>query len=106
MELGMLWFDGESQRPLQERLDRAARYYAQKYGRAANTCYVHPSTIGGVGGAAESRPSKREQCIAGLTVRASRTVLTNHFWLGVEEQVPVLPIGAPRGVKSTVQVAG
>ncbi len=105
MELGMLWFDGESQRPLQERLDRAARYYAQKYGRPANTCYVHPSTIAGTGRAPETKASKREQCVAGLTVRASRTVLPNHFWLGVEEQIPVLPIGAPRGVKSSVQVA-
>jgi len=106
MELGMLWFDGESQRPLQERLDRAARYYAQKYGRPANTCYVHPSTITNGAKAAESRATKREQCVAGLTVRPSRTVLPNHFWLGVEEQIPVLPIGAPRAVKSTVQVAG
>jgi hypothetical protein len=106
MELGMLWFDGEVQRPLQDRLERAARYYAQKYGRPANTCYVHPSTMTSGGRAAETKASKREQCVAGMTVRASRTVLPNHFWLGVEEQVAVLPIGAPRGVKSTVQVAG
>ncbi len=106
MELGMLWFDGEAQRPLPERLERAARYYAQKYGRPANTCYVHPSTMVTGGRAAETKASKREQCVAGLTVRASRTVLPNHFWLGVEEQLPVMPLAAPRSVKSTVQVAG
>jgi hypothetical protein len=34
-------------------------------------------------------------------------VLPNHFWLGVEEQVPVLPVGQPRAVpKHQMQAAG
>lgn len=99
MELGMLWFDGDTQRPLQERLERAARYYSQKYGRRANTCYAHPNTIDSVGNRSGRKGVKREELVAGMVVRPSRTVLPNHFWLGVEEPIGPIPLPASLGAR-------
>lgn len=75
MRVGMLWFDREVDAPLSARLERAAAYYRQKYGRTANVCYLHPSTQGAEEGA----------LVAGLVLRFSPSVLPMHFWLGVEE---------------------
>ncbi|MGA2111319.1 MAG: hypothetical protein ABSG98_04110 [Anaerolineales bacterium] len=97
MELGMLWFDGDTQRPLQERLERAARYYSQKYGRRANTCYLHPSTIEPSGNRSDRKSGRRVELVAGMVVRSSRTVLPNHFWLGVEESEGPIPLPASLG---------
>jgi hypothetical protein len=105
MELGMLWFDGDTQRPLQERLERAARYYSQKYGRRANTCYAHPSTLDPSSNGSGRKGRRHEELVAGMVVRSSRTVLPNHFWLGVEEPVGPIPLPASlRGVERQREV--
>ncbi len=74
MRVGMLWFDRETEAPLAARLERAADYYRRKYGRAANVCYLHPSTEGAVEGAR----------VAGMVLRLNAAVRPMHFWLGVE----------------------
>ncbi len=75
MNVGMLWLDEEKNTDLQQRLTRAADYYAAKYGRRATLCMVHPETAG------ENPPS----AVADLAVRVRSDVLRNHFWIGVEE---------------------
>ena len=89
MRVGMLWFDRETELPLAIRLERAASYYQQKYGRAANVCYLHPSTEGNVEGAR----------VAGMILRLNAAVLPMHFWLGVEEsEVAVEGAGMAAGL--------
>ena len=72
MNIGMLWFDNDPKADLAVKISRAATYYQNKYGSIPNLCFVHPSMVKG-------EASKT----AGLEVRASRSVLPNHFWLGV-----------------------
>lgn len=75
MEIGMLWRDDEPQRPLEERVARAADYYRRKYGEQPTVCFLHPSQLPeGSGGTAEA---------AGLRLLAARTVQKGHLWLGV-----------------------
>ena len=70
MLIGMLWFDNDKKRTLVQKVERAAAYYENKHGEPADQCFVNPAHL-------EKRIN-----VAGLTVRPSKTVLMNHFWLG------------------------
>jgi len=74
MRTGLLWFDNDPGRGLDEKVARAAAHYRQKYGRPPTLCYVHPAILGG-----------SERRAAGVELRAARTVLPHHFWLGVAD---------------------
>jgi len=75
MDIGMLWFDSDSNRDVSVRIKQASKYYRSKYGREPNLCYVHPST-GGTG---------IPKIVGELKVITSQTVLPDHFWLGIEK---------------------
>jgi len=72
MESGLLWFDDDPARTLEEKAERAAQRYRQKHGQQPNVCYVHPSSVDG------------ERRVGQLTIAPLPTVLRHHFWLGVE----------------------
>jgi hypothetical protein len=57
---------------ISERVELAANYYEEKYGRVATLCFVHPSTL--------SEPSQ----IGRTMIKPMDTVQPNHFWLGVK----------------------
>lgn len=75
MNVGMLWMDGDRDRDLATRLGRAAAYYAEKYGRRANLCVIHPDMVGD--GPVPALPN--------LAVRLRPDVLRDHVWIGVDE---------------------
>ncbi|MEW6568127.1 MAG: hypothetical protein AB1449_08175 [Chloroflexota bacterium] len=77
MDIGMLWFD-DSARPLPEKVKRAVDYYVQKYGRTPTLCLVNPSGLEGA-----------PRLVAGVELRAARTVMPNHLWIGVDEKPEV-----------------
>lgn len=72
MEVGMLWFDGDAERSLAEKIERAGRHYRHKYGVDPNVAYVNPGTRGA-----------REATDSELELRHSREVLPDHLWIGV-----------------------
>jgi hypothetical protein len=74
MNIGMLWFDNDKKTDLSDKIKRAASYYKEKYGQNPNLCFVHPSML--------KAPSAAE---AGIELRTTRSVLPNHFWLGVNQ---------------------
>ncbi len=88
--VGLLWFDDDPHRGLKEKVERAAKRYAEKFGRYPNVCYVHPSMLDGNGSGGQplvlelGEPSRRGQSRR-LTVRPRRTVLRDHLWVGEEE---------------------
>lgn len=77
MKIGMLWFDESREVGIVQRIARASDYYQSKYGLKPNLCFVHPNTIN------EGAPLSEVP----LKVKASQTILENHFWIGVEEEV-------------------
>jgi hypothetical protein len=83
MNIGMLWFDNDPKTEFALKIARAADYYHQKYGRSPTLCFVHPSMIASMAAVAPDAPIKA----AGVEVRSSRSVLPNHFWLGVNSTV-------------------
>jgi hypothetical protein len=74
METGLLWFD-DSPGALSERVRRAVEYYAQKFGRSPTLCLVNPAML-----------DKGDRPVAGIQVRAVRTVMPNHFFIGEEHK--------------------
>ena len=80
MKTGLLWFDDDPRKQLEEKVQRAATHYEHKYGRAPTLCFVHPSVLDGNGN------GKRGSVKAGgVEIRIGRSVLPNHFWLGIAE---------------------
>ena len=79
MEIGMLWFDNDKRSDYPEKIARAAAYYHKKYGKAPNICFVHPGTI---------KTVKDDQLVhsQGVEIRISKTMLPNHFWIGVDDR--------------------
>lgn len=76
MEIGMLWYDDDKKRPLAEKVERAANFYAAKYGRRPTDCHVHPSLLSDGG-----------ELAAGLRLHPDRTIIVNHFWMGIDKAV-------------------
>jgi hypothetical protein len=79
VKTGLLWFDDDPRRELEEKVLRAAAHYERKYGRAPNLCFVHPGAFDGNG----KRPNKKA---GGVEIRPGRSVLPHHFWIGVAER--------------------
>lgn len=80
MNIGMLWFDNDPKAGLSSKVERAAAYYRNKYGKTPNLCYVHPSML-----PAPAQPANENNAFiaAGVELRSNRAVLPNHFWLGI-----------------------
>lgn len=75
MDIGMLWFDDDGKRNTAEKIKRAAEYYKAKYGREPVVCYVHPDLL----------DNGKEGQVGLIRIIGSRTVIKNHFWLGVDD---------------------
>jgi hypothetical protein len=83
MKTGLLWFDDDPRRKLEEKVQRAAAHYERKYGQVPDLCYVHPSALDNGNG---KRGKRSDVMKAGeVEVRAGRSVLLHHFWLGMAE---------------------
>ena len=78
MDIGMLWYDDDAKRRLDEKVALAVEYYRAKYGMQPTECYVHPGTLAEGSGEAE-----KVATAAGVRLRPNRTIIKNHFWLGV-----------------------
>ena len=80
MKTGLLWFDDDPRKKLEEKVQRAAMHYERKYGQAPTLCFVHPGVLGN--GKQKSTVKK----VNGVEIRSGRTVLPHHFWLGMAEE--------------------
>lgn len=81
MDIGMLWYD-DTKRDLDTKVARAVEHYKTKYGATPTICFVHPGLLEAKDGQAQP------EMAAGLSLRPARTVLPNHFWIGVGEAPP------------------
>jgi len=83
MNIGMLWFDNDPKAEIDTKIKRAADYYHNKYGVIPNLCFIHPSMVNN----ASLRTQDEKMSSGDIEVRTSRTVLPNHFWIGVNGAV-------------------
>lgn len=73
MITGMMWLDVDAKRPLSEKVERAADYYKNKYGRKPDLCFVNDSML------------EDETQVGKILVRPVRNIMRHHFWLGQSE---------------------
>ncbi len=74
MYKGMMWFDNDPATTLETKVRKAAAFYQNKHGSPATCCMIHPATAG--------EPAVKE--VIGIEITTSRSVLPNHFWMGVK----------------------
>ncbi|MEJ2413540.1 MAG: hypothetical protein P8Y34_11200 [Anaerolineales bacterium] len=86
MEIGMLWFDNDHKSSIPSKVEKAARYYQEKYGVNPDLCYVHPQTITAGNGKKKGARTKKSQeplRIGKILVLKNDKVLPDHFWIGI-----------------------
>ena len=74
MEQGLLWFDNDPKRSLEDKIAQAAERYSQKFGQQPNTCYVNPQMVAG---------PENGKIAKDVRVVTAKNILPHHFWLGV-----------------------
>ena len=72
MKIGMLWFDNNPKIGVEDKVRRAAKYYQNKYGKAANLCFT----------------ANWSGNVDGIDVRMSTSMPEYNFWIGQKEQQP------------------
>jgi len=80
MNIGMLWFDNDPKAEINMKIERAVAFYRTKYGKSPNLCFVHPSMLQSATDEPKRLPNQNGSVVE---VRTSRSVLPNHFWIGV-----------------------
>ena len=73
VRVGMLWFDDNRELEFGARIERASRFYSEKYGRQPNLCLVNPRTL----------PQEAPGQVGSLEIGTSSSVLPDHFYIGV-----------------------
>jgi hypothetical protein len=84
---GLLWFDDDPRKRLEDKVSRAMVYYERKYGHRPDLCLVHPSTFnqGGMQQGDGNDEARRETWVDSVEVRPGRSVMPDHLWLGLDE---------------------
>jgi hypothetical protein len=81
MEIGLLWYDDDPRRDLEDKVQQAARRYREKHGRWPNTCYVHPQVVADqMGQKLQVLCPKRQRIV--IRVIPAPNILPHHYWLG------------------------
>ena len=87
MKTGLLWYDGDPKRPLEDKVRAAARRHQLKYDRWPDTCYVHPQEEPGPEMRVMIRRPGPSKYVPPVVVRvlAIPTTLPAHLWIGCKE---------------------
>lgn len=71
MREGLLWFSNNTDYTLAQKIGLAAQFYYDRYGMKPTLCFVNPVMLA---------DEKAE--VEGIEIRATHSVLPNHFWIG------------------------
>ena len=77
MDIGMLWYDDDPKRTLDDKIKRAAAFYQEKYNLTAVECYVNPAALKDLG---------QPYHVGAILGLPRRETMLNHFWLGLGDQ--------------------
>ncbi|MBN1994762.1 MAG: hypothetical protein JW953_18845 [Anaerolineae bacterium] len=75
MKEGLLWFDSDPRRKLDDKIGQAATRYQVRFGRRPTVCYLNVADLDG-------QPGE----VKGIRLQAVSNVLRHHFWVGVENE--------------------
>lgn len=71
MKTGLLWFDSDPKRPLEDKVAAAVQRYLEKFGVRPDACHVNPGQL-----------PQQETHVEGVRIVADDNVLPHHFWVG------------------------
>ncbi|MDK2982296.1 MAG: hypothetical protein PWQ55_2643 [Chloroflexota bacterium] len=77
MNNGMLWYDNQTKKPVEDRIQKAVEYFTFKYGHPPFCCFVHPDML--------AEPIQLDESIK---VIPNQRVLKNHIWLEISGDKP------------------
>jgi len=77
MKNGMLWYDNQSMKPVEDRVQKAVDYFIAKYGHPPFCCFVHPDML--------AEPMQLKDAVK---VIPDQHVLKNHIWLEIGVEPP------------------
>ncbi|BBB46834.1 hypothetical protein [Pelolinea submarina] len=72
MNNGMLWYDNQTSKPIEVRLQQAVDYFIAKYGHPPLCCFVHPEML-----------AEPMQLTDSIKVIPNQRILKNHIWLEI-----------------------
>jgi hypothetical protein len=72
MNNGMLWYDNQTDKPVEVRLQQAVDYFIAKYGHPPLCCFVHPEML-----------AEPMQLTDSIKVIPNQRILKNHIWLEI-----------------------
>lgn len=81
MQIGLMWYDDDPKRVVEDKVRHGAERYREKHGRWPNTCYIHAD------GPSSPSDDPDAACDSGAfegrirLVRATN-ILRHHYWLG------------------------
>jgi hypothetical protein len=78
----MMWFDNDPKTTLEAKIQQAADYYRQKYGRTPDLCLVNPGMLD------KACPDPDARQAGKILIRPFRSVLPGHLWIGIDEKLP------------------
>ena len=73
MDWGLLWYDDTANRPLEDKIARAAAHFEKKYGQPPTICFVNPTAKNGA------------HQVGGIQIQPLKVVMPNCLWIGVGE---------------------
>jgi hypothetical protein len=82
MKSGLLWYDNDPRRALEDKIGQAAQRYHEKHGHWPNTCFVHPQAMSDRTEEVLRIPCPVEKNRTVIQVMSASNVLLHHFWLG------------------------
>ena len=82
MQIGMLWFDNNPNKKLEEKVQHAVSYYKNKYGASPTLCYVNPCMLNSKQ-VTQSNDKSKSVRTGGIEIRPSKAILPDHFWIGI-----------------------
>ena len=88
MNVGMMWFNDNPKVPLATKVLEAADYYHTKYGRNPDLCLVSPAMYEQI--RSKEAEGQADELVEGqqgkILVRALRSILPGHLWIGVDDK--------------------
>jgi hypothetical protein len=85
VEVGLLWYDSDPRRELEDKIGRAAQRYREKFGCWPNTCFVHPQAIQDCAQPESSVACQLQAPSTMIRVVSAPYILLHHFWLGISD---------------------
>ncbi len=73
MKSGLLWYDADTRKSAQTKIDEAVERYVEKFGVQPNACHVAPGW---------------EMAHEAVAVIPDHWIRPGYFWLGVDEELP------------------